>query len=189
MAVGVATVWTLGILSLTGGRATALTSILPSLILVVGMATGVHVAAQFREERFHGAEPREAARRAPRDAEARLLLARILRQTGKLEAALAETESLRTIAALAPTVPRERAEILVLLAARALEEGDRTLAVRRAREALAENAERIEAGSVPFDGRLLRLVRAAADGDAGPELLAALAEAATASGIAVLAPE
>jgi len=64
--VGVVAVWTIGILALTGGQITALTSILPSLIVVVGIATGVHVVAQHREERRRGADPRTAAGRAMR---------------------------------------------------------------------------------------------------------------------------
>jgi predicted RND superfamily exporter protein len=62
--VGLAAIWTVGVLALTGGRVTALTAILPSLILVVGVATCVHVVAQFREETFRGAGPTEAARSA-----------------------------------------------------------------------------------------------------------------------------
>jgi len=62
--VGLAAVWTVGVMSLTGGRVTALTAILPALIEVVGVATGVHVVAQFREERARGADPRTAARLA-----------------------------------------------------------------------------------------------------------------------------
>jgi len=42
----------------------ALTAILPALICVVGIATGVHVVARFGEERERGASPREAARAA-----------------------------------------------------------------------------------------------------------------------------
>jgi len=64
--VGAVTIWTVGILALTGGRITALTSILPSLVVVVGIATGVHVVAQHREERRRGADPRAAAGRAMR---------------------------------------------------------------------------------------------------------------------------
>jgi uncharacterized protein len=61
-AVALAAVWTLGLLSLTGGRITALTSILPALIMVVGVATGVHVVAQFREELARGATRKAASR-------------------------------------------------------------------------------------------------------------------------------
>ncbi|MHC4860681.1 MAG: efflux RND transporter permease subunit [Planctomycetota bacterium] len=63
-AVMLAAVWTVGLMSVTGGRITALTAILPALIMVVGIATGVHVVAQFREERENGADAKAAARAA-----------------------------------------------------------------------------------------------------------------------------
>jgi len=64
--VGLAAIWTVGVLAITGGRITALTSILPALIMVVGVATGVHVIAQFREEAARGADAGAAARAAVR---------------------------------------------------------------------------------------------------------------------------
>lgn len=62
LSVVLAAAWTVGIMALTGGRITALTSILPALIMVVGVATGIHVVAQFREETGRGADSRSAAR-------------------------------------------------------------------------------------------------------------------------------
>ncbi len=64
LVVGLASLWTIGFLSLSGGRISVLTSILPSLVLVVGTATTIHVVARFREARFRGLGPVPAAREA-----------------------------------------------------------------------------------------------------------------------------
>ncbi len=66
LVVGLASLWTIGVLALTGGRISALTSILPSLVLVVGTATAIHVVARFRESLHRGLSSREAARDAMR---------------------------------------------------------------------------------------------------------------------------
>jgi predicted RND superfamily exporter protein len=52
------------VVAITGGRISALTSILPSLVMVVGTATGIHVVGRFREARHRGRPPIEAAREA-----------------------------------------------------------------------------------------------------------------------------
>jgi len=62
--IGLAALWTIGILGVAGARITALTSILPALLMVVGIAAGVHVIARYQEERARGARSPEAARTA-----------------------------------------------------------------------------------------------------------------------------
>jgi predicted RND superfamily exporter protein len=64
VSIGLATVWTVGIIGASGARVNALTSILPALLMVVGVAAGVHVVAQYQEERERGASSRESSRRA-----------------------------------------------------------------------------------------------------------------------------
>jgi protein O-mannosyl-transferase len=108
------------------------------------------------------------------DAGTRMMLARVLRANGRFEEALVETEAVgrRVAAGAAPEeLLREQAEILTLIAARELAAAEEEKAADSMRRALDVGSERLDAGGMVLDGRLLRLARGTSGESARPVLL------------------
>jgi len=59
-AVGIAVVWTLGLMELSGRSIGVLTSIVPNLILVIGIADAIHFLSRYQEDLRTGVSKRDA---------------------------------------------------------------------------------------------------------------------------------
>lgn len=64
IAVGLATLWTVGLAATLGMAANMINNALPTLILVIGVTNSVHVMGRIIEEKRQGATPRQAIVRA-----------------------------------------------------------------------------------------------------------------------------
>ena len=62
VAVGFASLWGLAVLPLTGTQVNVVNNIVPSLVLVIGVCNAVHMLHSFRQARWRGQDPSQAAR-------------------------------------------------------------------------------------------------------------------------------
>ncbi len=62
VAVGFASLWGLAVLPLTGTQVNVVNNIVPSLVLVIGVCNAVHMLHCFRQARWRGQDPPQAAR-------------------------------------------------------------------------------------------------------------------------------
>jgi len=63
LAVGLASLWGMALLPLTGTEVNVINNIVPTLILVIGVCNGIHMLHGFREARWEGLDARAATRR------------------------------------------------------------------------------------------------------------------------------
>jgi predicted RND superfamily exporter protein len=95
VAAGAGAFWTVGALGLVGEQITILTTVLPMLVLVIGLTDAVHLSFDIRDSRSRGVTPLEATRRALRHLTAACLLTSITTVLGFASLSVTEIDIIR----------------------------------------------------------------------------------------------
>lgn len=88
----VGAIWTIGAMGLVGEKMNIITTVLPTLVLVVGFTDAVHLMIDIRRERSQGVAPREASRDALRHLGLACLLCSVTTAVGFGSLAVAQIE-------------------------------------------------------------------------------------------------
>jgi predicted RND superfamily exporter protein len=88
----VGAIWTIGAMGLVGEKMNIITTVLPTLVLVVGFTDAVHLMIDIRRERLLGVAPREASRDALRHLGLACLLCSVTTAVGFGSLAVAQIE-------------------------------------------------------------------------------------------------
>lgn len=94
-AAGVGALWTIGALGIVGEPITIFTTVLPMLVLIIGLTDAVHLAFDIRESRSRGVSPIESARGALRHLTGACLLTSITTVLGFGSLAVTDIDIIR----------------------------------------------------------------------------------------------
>lgn len=81
-AVGLSIVWAMGAMMATGGKLNMINSSMPTLLLVIAIADGVHIVSRYLEEAEHASSSSDAARRTMRHMAGACLLTSVTSAVG-----------------------------------------------------------------------------------------------------------